>query len=228
MKKIILCLMGLTALGLGLWPAAQAAPMKGKAAVFGNFGYAMYAMDDFNKIIVEPSSGTLDKITGGLTLGGGAQYGLFENILAGLEIQYLMAGEKKDLATHLGTATIDISAPLLEMGLFVKGALPANKMLWLTGGLGVNYLSSSGSIQTTLGTTQEEKMNGSGVGYKIIVGGEAFVSEKISIGLDLGYRIAKIGEVKDADGNILLKPEGGNFTMDYSGGFGQLGVKVYF
>lgn len=176
-------------------------------------------------------------------------YGLMPNLLVGLEIDYLTA-VSKGKAEGSGTimtlpitaiTEVEASAGALGIGPVIKYAMPIGGTMLLTGGLGLDYASVAGSMKsettielmgTTDTTTTEEKLTGSGIGFKILVGGEMFVNPIVSLGADLGYRILKITELKDEDGEVVevLDKDGNleNMELDYSGLIIKGGVKLYF
>lgn len=221
------------------WAAgAQAASVGGKFGIFGDIGFSTFTMSDVNAEMIKPvndsaatfgASGKLNEINSGLTLGGGAQYGIVDNLLIGLELEYLMAGSKTDFSLMGSTNTVEISLPLLAIGGFIKGVLPLDEKLLLTGGVGVDSLSLSGKISSSgAGGSASSDIKGSGLGVRLLVGGQYFLMENFSLGLDLGYRIAKIPEIKDEHDNVAIKSNGEKATVDYSGLIARLGVGFFF
>ena len=258
MKRAFTGLFMLMAGSLLVVQLAGANAIAGKVCLFGELGYSMYAMEQFNEQVdlmnelIEAMGLTTDginKLNGGLTFGGGVMYGLMSNLLVGLEIDYLTAASKGegeasgDIMGITYSVSMDMkaSAGALLIGPVIKYAMPMGDKLLLTGGIGLDYASVSGStkIETTMDmmgitdtTTEEEKMSGSGMGFKILVGGEMFVNPMISVGADLGYRILKITELEDEDGEVIeVADEDGNLEnmeLDYSGLIIKGGVKLYF
>jgi opacity protein-like surface antigen len=259
MKRTFTGLFMLMAGSLLVVQMASANSIAGKIGLFGNLGYSMYAMDQYNEQVdlqnefielMGLTSDGISKLNGGLTFGGGVMYGLMSNLLVGLEIDYLTAvskGEGEDSGTIMGIpySTImkmEASAGALGFGPVIKYAMPIGGTMLLTGGIGLDYASVAGSMTmevtnemmgiTTTIVSEDEKVSGSGIGFKILVGGEMFVNPMISVGADLGYRILKITEVKDEDGEVIevMDADGNveNMELDYSGLIIKGGAKLYF
>jgi hypothetical protein len=191
-------------------------------------------------------------LNGGMTLNGGLHYGITNNLLVGIEAGYLMAGPVKysykgSITTttaepipyppYVQTTTLTVNdngayeytLPATEIGLVFKGFAPVGENLLLGGGLGLDYISLSGKSKYTYNdTTTEDTFTGTTVGVKIMGSGELFLTSNVSLGLDLGYRMAKISEVKDKDGNVAKYSNGSNWTVDYSGLIAQGGIRLYF
>ncbi len=271
MKRIFTGLFMLMAGSLLVVQMASANSIAGKVSLFGNLGYSMYAMEQFNEQVDLQNEAipalmafeaflrgstdftgavteSINKLNGGLTFGGGVMYGVMSNLLVGLEIDYLTAASKGKaegsgtIATLPFTSTTDIeaSAGALLIGPVIKYAMPIGSNMLLTGGIGLDYASVAGSMkrETTIESflteiiTDEEKLTGSGMGFKILVGGEMFVNPMISVGADLGYRILKITELNDEDGEVIEVTDADgndvNMELDYSGLIIKGGVKLYF
>jgi opacity protein-like surface antigen len=217
------------------------ADVEGKFGVFGNLGYEMFALGDVNQFILTPindemaaihASGSLSSINGGGEGGGGLQYGVTSNLLVGAELDYVGASSKATFTLPTGESmTYDYSFPLLSLGVFAKGAWPLTDRLLLTGGLGLDYLSMSGTIKATdyRGVTTQLNASGSGVGFKLSAGGQYFFTGNFSVGLDLGYRFAPINTIKDSDNNTLqVGNPARDMKLDYSGFFTHVGLNLYF
>lgn len=234
MAKFGLRVMVLGLMCFGLTVSSGAASLGGKFGIFGNLGLSTFAMDDFNKDIDDINtlmtsfgvSGKAEKIIGGLTAGGGLQYGVLDNLLIGAEVEGLMAGSKTDFTALGQKVTFELSMPATAVGAFIKGVLPAGNKFFFTGGIGVDYISLAGAIKVT--HSDDVTFTGSGMGFRILVGGQVLFTEMFGLGLDLGYRIAKITELKDKDGKIFKKSDNTNESADYSGLITRLGVNLYF
>jgi len=259
MRKNLFRAVMVLALGLGLGVVALAEgespnSMQGKIGLFGNLGYDTYVMTDWNDAIDNNINhadfgslhyrGDLSKITGGLTLGGGAQYGILDYLIVGAEVELLTAITSGTVSwtnsyytSDHGSEKYDVSIPALAAGVFVKGALPLGERFLLTGGLGIESLMLNGKAKITDSTNsnpdQTIDYTGTGVGGKILVGGEYFFNHWFSLGVDAGYRMAKINKMhyKYENYNVegdALKDDGSNMTVDYSGLILQGGVRFYF
>jgi hypothetical protein len=250
--------------GVSLAGAEETSPNRlgGKFGVFGNIGYSSYAMGDVNsgidgdKAYIQTLNGLPGfsgseptNIYGGLTYGGGVQYGINDHLAIGLEAGALSASPEKYSYTYdvqtvvytgdpfnpISTVTetesfsyeTDYSA--MEVGPVVRGYLPIGERLLLNGSLGLDYVALNGTAKyTNNGQETDTTFSGSTLGVKVTVGGEVFLSNMISLGLDLGYRLANITNVKDKDGNEFKKADGSSASVDYSGLILQGGIRLYF
>ncbi len=259
MKRTFTGLFMLMAGSLLVVQMASANSIAGKLGLFGNLGYSMYAMEQANEqvdlqnefygLLYGLEDDAIGKITGGLTIDGGIMYGLLPNLLIGLELGYLTASSTTEVEmsdTFMGlpmsiSIKTESSAPALTVGPIVKCAMPIGGKLLLTGGLGLDYASVAGKVKMdatsefmgiTTTITDEETASGSGIGFKILVGGEMFVTPMVSVGADLGYRILKITELKDGDGDVIEVADADgnveNMEIEYSGLIIKGGVKLYF
>jgi hypothetical protein len=59
-------------------------------------------------------------------------------------------------------------------------------------------------------------------------GGEFFLTRNVALGMDAGYRDARIDEIWNARGIRVVNADGSNFSLDFSGVFAQGGLRVYF
>jgi len=203
----------------------------GKVGVFGNVGYALFGMQDvndeidlINDAITLTGGETADKIHGGLNAGGGVMIGVTDYLLVGAEANYLWANTKAKFGS---SDEYKLELPGLEVGVFAKLAMPLAEQMLISVGAGLEYYWVMGKSSAT-GLDQDIK--GSNLGGKVMVGGEYFLlPEFMSLGVDIGYRFAKITEVKDQEDQVIPKTLGtDNFTVDYSGPFFLGTVRVYF
>ncbi|MFQ3675524.1 MAG: hypothetical protein SNJ64_03170 [Endomicrobiia bacterium] len=75
---------------------------------------------------------------------------------------------------------------------------------------------------------REETYTGSAITLSIVDYNEIALSSRFSLGLILGYNIAKVSEVKDSDGNVLMDFDGDKIAIDYSGLCYGLSLKYKF
>jgi hypothetical protein len=216
-----------------------------RIGLFGNLGYSGYAMTDENNYIDELNASSalfggksLDHIIGGLTGGIGMTFGFSDFFQLGLEYEGLSAQTEGPLApsgnysnanyviTH-DTTTI----PASESGCFIKFLAPIEDRWLLSFGLGLYslWIDSDTEKRTFAdGSSDSYTFNGSTVATKIWVGGEYFFTRHLSLGLDAGYRFARIDEITDQYGTTVYNGDGSNFTLDYSGPFSRATLQFYF
>lgn len=203
--------------------------------IAGNIGYALYDMNNVNTSIdnandyVESLGGaTLEKITGGLNVNGSVFYGLTDYLLVGLEFGGLQAYTENEPFPG-ETQAYYVSG--LEFGVFGKVAFPVEETFLWTLGLGVIGITTSDAEYhlTTSSGTFVETYKGTAAGVKFMGGGEWFLTPYLALGAEVGYRLAQITEVTDRDETVRwVNSDGSNFIIDYSGLYGQGGLRVYF
>jgi opacity protein-like surface antigen len=205
--------------------------------------------DSINNVKNDPGFGYTmpNNLDGGLTFDGGVQYAILDYLAVGVEIGALTASPIK-YSVVFPVTTVDYTDPLnpvlvttyvtnstefdlstMEIGPIVRGYLPLGEKFLLNASLGVGYVSMTGKIKNEdNGTEAERAWSGHTVGVKMMAGGEYFLSDIASVGLDLGYRMAKIPEVYLQNFGVVKKDDGSNFTLDYSGLIVQVGLHFYF
>lgn len=226
---------------------ASAAPndMAYRVGVFGTLGYSGYAMGDENQYIdqqlnsVSTLAGgkTIDHINGGLTGGLGMTFGLSEFWQIGFEYEGLGAGTSGTLAPPSNAnpplpASATISLPASEFGGFLKIIMPVENRWLFSFGVGLYNLwiddTDTEKYTFTDGSSGSNTFYGSNLASKFWVGGEYFFTHHLSLGVDAGYRFARINYITDQNGVHLLNNDGSNFTLDYSGPFTRAGLHFYF
>jgi hypothetical protein len=74
----------------------------------------------------------------------------------------------------------------------------------------------------------DEDFSGMGLVADLAVGGQYNFSEVVSLATSLGYRFAKINEMKDSAGDYLVKDDGKKLPFDFSGMLLTLGLNFKF
>lgn len=205
--------------------------------LFGNITYENYAMGDINGLInnwndyFDFYGGTrMSGIAGGSNLNLGAEYWLSNLILLGVE-GTLMSAETSGGTSSLG-AEFNLSA--IELGGFIKFAELAYPHVF-SAGFGIYSVSLHNSTEYNymrqLGYYDGYRtFDGSVVGVKLM-GGYQVILGDIGIGVDLGYRFAKVNNIKwTASGyhdRDFLNIHGDKGSIDFSGFFVKAGIKIY-
>lgn len=234
--KIFLLTGGLV---LGLALHAQALSVANKLNLFGDVGFCTVAMADINSEMIQPIndlmsamrvSGSIDLMQRAGTFGGGVQYGITDYLLVGAEAGSIIAQTEGWFPMPLGpTVGYIYFLPLFTAGVTAKYAWPVSDTILLTAGAGMDYLSLNGKLEITDSvSTYTTQLNGTGIGAKVLAGGQLFLSEHFSLGVDVGYRLAVIPEIKDQDGVVAKKRNGENMTADFSGLIARLVVGMWF
>ena len=201
-------------------------------------------MNWFSNNMPNYSGSAPSNIHGGLTYGGGVQYALTDYFAIGVEVGALTASPIKysysfDVPAYdpnypgqFTTQNISYSSEgnvfSIEAGPLIRGYWPIGDRLLLNGTLGLEYVSLNGYEKFNApGAADNITFSGSTWGVKASIGGEVFLSDVISLGLDFGYRLAKITEFQTSgipSDQIIIS--GG--SIDYSGLLFQGGIRLYF
>lgn len=221
-------------------------------------GYATVSMNDVNEELDKFASSfpqqvltpEVTKLGSGLIFGVDVGYEVSGGILVGPRIGYLSCsqGSVSGEITQGGyfykfQTTIDASMiPIMIGGAYTKEVA---ENLLLSGKLYVGYglanIKSGFKTETNApGATTESfeiPYEGSGLVVDIGATGEYKIAENISLGLNLGYRIANISEIKASKdvpeagvkkGDVIKDSEGNPVAVDYSGLTVGLGINFKF
>jgi hypothetical protein len=65
--------------------------------------------------------------------------------------------------------------------------------------------------------SESKSFHGNGFVSDLSIGGEYYIDDMWSIGLNLGYSMANIAKIKTSDGKVMKKENGSNMSLDFSG-----------
>lgn len=215
-------------------------------------GFGFFAMHDFNRLLADrhsvllpaPANASAPGMSWGMDLGTSVQYGVWDYLLAGLEVSYLTT----DTSAKVGSSAVfppqdqyyTLRVPALELSGVVRAAWPVNHMLLLTAGAGWSFLSlvnaeesleARSSLTGTVYSSQSVPFSGQGWGVKAMAGAEFWVWEWFSLGLEAGYRWARVQPVQADSGAgkaTLQAADGGDLSADFSGPFIRYQFNFYF
>jgi hypothetical protein len=190
---------------------------KGVPWAAGSIGFHTYAMGDVNdgihgyNTLIAPLN--MEDIKSGLGLGGavGMDYPKFS-----VAVSYERLKGKSDVSDVSGHVEYRVPANLfLAEGTYRR---PTSGSLGWGIGAGIGLVSSAAEVDATIPalTDQTRKLEGSSAAFDVFVTGVADVYKHVAVVPSVGYRYAKIGEVK-SDGATLTNSDGSKFTLDYSG-----------
>ena len=186
--------------------------------ISGFGGYTTLNMSGVNTALdhfAANNSGTSTDVKSGYYVGADAGITTFPFLKIGPRLEYVGAGQGV-VTTPGGKATVDSNLLLLEAGVTFDTSLPLTG-LSVIGGVWGGY----GMANATVTQTGSGDFTGKGgafcgevaaqLRYKLVAG--------LSIGLDLGYRLANIATVNDTNGNPLIAdPNSGDAEpFDFSG-----------
>jgi Outer membrane protein beta-barrel domain len=190
--------------------------------------FATYSMSDVNNDIGNTNASlagtglSMDGVHGGLGLGLSFGLELTDHFRLGLGYDHLSA------STDVGddTGHINYDFPANTLGLFGQYAFPAPGAFSPYLGGAVGLVSEAGSVSvviTDLGAFKGS-LKGSGGLFEVFAGGDWWTAPRFALAGTVGYRHAKIDEIKLA-GDILYLANGDKYSIDYSGVFVQAGIK---
>jgi hypothetical protein len=208
---------------------AQAAGFRPWAGLTGSWG--TYVMSDVNQNIREANaliagSGlSMDEIKNGLGLGATLAGDFAGGATIGIAYDRLFAST--DVADASAKLTYDLGANAFRA--FGEYRLPSTT--WISPRIGVagGLVSTSGSIALSItgGGGATNDVTGTGPLFEGYAGGDWWTAPQFAVTGSLGYRYAKVGEVKIQD-QTAYNLDGSKRTADYSGFIARLGVKVAF
>ena len=185
-----------------------------------NASYAGYQMTDVNGL----TGLGLKKISGGPGFGATAGLDFPGHVALGVGYDRLAASSQ---SSHAG-ASPKFLMPANAFRGFVEYRLPSRGHLGLRLGVAGGTVMEAGSAATAFtepaGTTETLRLKGSGALIEGYGSGEWQATPRIAATATLGYRHAKVGELKEA-GVVLFKPNGLPLTADYSGVIARIGLK---
>ncbi len=213
---------------LMLMPALAFAQARPWVQVGG--GFSTHAMGDVNDLITQlnnESNVGMDKVNKGYSINGALGVDITPKIAVGASYDRLLA-----------------SSELKVLGVTYKWDLPANHFrafgqytlvknpknaAFLEAGVGLINASGKETLSGAGSSDINEERNGTAVTFDAALGGEYNAMTQMSIVGTIGYRYAKIGEVKDQADRVLYLPDGTTkATLDYSGLAIRAGLKFWF
>ena len=201
-----------------------------------NGSWGGYKMTDVNDRIAgvhhgvdeegNPVSVGLKKITAGLGLGGSAGLDFPGHVTLGVGYERLSASSK---ASFTG-GSYEYRVPANALRGFMEYRIPPRGRFGARLGVGGGTVMEAGpaaiAIDFTDGTANRSfPFEGSGALLEVYGSGEWRATSRVAATASLGYRHAKAAEIKEA-GSVLFEAGGSPSTVDYSGGFARLGLRV--
>ncbi|HVP14141.1 MAG TPA: hypothetical protein VMS88_01280, partial [Terriglobales bacterium] len=191
--------------------------------------WSSYAMKDVNALVHELNAGiagsglssSVDEIKYGLGFGGRLGLEFSAPLTIGV-------GYERLTATSGLSPVATLENPANAYCGFLEGRMPLGKTGSLRLGVAGGVVSEAGQYDFTMpGFSQDTKVTGSGPLYEIYLGSSAWALPRFGITGSLGYRHARIGEVKaEAEGIswTVRNAAGADFSTDYSGPFARVGL----
>jgi len=198
----------------------------GGLSLSGDAGYYTYGMDDVN---ARYGNGGGNAINGGLGYGGGLALGFTNRLAARVGLDYLQAsrGAVHSIGGTEYTTTVNLPATVLFIG--GEYVLVPLRILnvKLIGGYTLVTIhngdeSTDGGNSLDLGA-----VTGSGSGFQVGLGVEAFLANGFSLEADLAYDYAKIANATFAGSAADPGSTGSNGVVDYSGLVAKLAFNIY-
>ncbi len=196
-----------------------------------NGSWGTYSMSDINDKVRDINSAiagsglSMKEIDNGFGLGGIAGVDLSTGATFGLGYDHLFA--RTELGDATGTLTFDFPANAFRaIGEYkFRSASRFSPRLGVAGGL----VSEAGSIDLSVtgGPSEKEDITGSGPLFEAYAGGELWAAPQFAVTGSLGYRYAKVKEVK-ASGETIVNSDRSKSSVDYGGVLARLGLKFAF
>ena len=193
--------------------------------------WATYSMSDVNRDIgdintqLAGSGITMDEINNGFGFGATLGGDFVGSWSIGVGYDRLFANSEVGDAT--GTLTYDFPANAWRA--FGEYRFPSSTQVSPRIGVAGGLVSESGSIELSapgFGTLTGD-LEGSGPLFETYAAGDWWAAPQFAVTGSLGYRYAKIGEVK-IQGQTVQNVDGSKYTIDYGGFNARLGLKVAF
>jgi hypothetical protein len=205
-----------------LLPALASAQPKPWLQVGG--GFNTHTMGDVNNFIdiANLAGGTIDNVNKGFSFHGAFGVDVAPKFAVGVSYDRMMANGKGNLSDMV--IEFDMPANLIRgFGQYQLVKAP-NGAIFAEVGLGM--VSTAGKVKAT-GFTDSE-YSGSAVTFDGNLGGELAAGPQVSFVGTIGYRAAKIEDVKDQAGDPFPTISGANGAFDYSGLAIRAGLKLAF
>jgi len=205
MRRSLLLTAVVVVLALPSAAGAQSLPW-----VAADVGFHTYDMSDVNDLF---AGSPIDKITKGFGFGAGVGVDLPKVTLAAT---YERLTGSTDYSDPTGSIKFDMPANLFMAQAIYR--FPTTGTFGLGIGGGIGYISTGAKISLTITGvgSDSQTLEGSSAAYAAFLAGDWKVGTKVSLMPMLGYRYAKIGEVK-ADGEVVHNDDGSKFEIDYTG-----------
>jgi hypothetical protein len=190
--------------------------------------WATYSMSDVNAEIRSINSmiapTTMNEIkngfgfgaTGGVDLSNGATFGL----------GYDRLSANSSASDPSGSITYDLPANAFRA--FGDYRFPSKSQFSPVVGAAAGLVSESGSVSLSVAGVGSASGEAKGTGpvLEAFAGGDWSASPRFAVVGSLGYRYAKIGEVKGQANQVIYNPDGSKYTIDFSGFLLRLGIRV--
>jgi len=195
--------------------------------------WATYSMKDVNRFVDDFNTDVAG--IGLLTKMDEIKYGLGFGAALGIDLP-------GGIALGFGYDRLKASSGLSPLGsnehpadvfrAFVEYQLPVRGLTGLRLGAAGGTVSETGRMEFTMPmATESVKLSGKGPLVEVYIGSAVWATPRFGLSGSLGYRHAKVGEVKGEFAGrklTLHNANGSKFTTDYSGVLVRLGLKVAF
>lgn len=181
-------------------------------------------MGDVNSLVTASPGG--NDLNSGEQIGLDVRYRIADNWVAGIEGNYLFADQT---STFTGGSTLTENLNAMEYLINGSYVFPdVATGLDLRVGIAAGFAALSGAnFGGSAEANTTASLSGSGFDGKIFVGADYYFMPALSLGLDLGYRYAKLSAITVTDsGNsfTLTNKDGSDSSVDYSGLNAQLAL----
>ncbi|MGH7730998.1 MAG: hypothetical protein ACRENJ_07075 [Candidatus Eiseniibacteriota bacterium] len=217
----------LTAVGMVIPLAAQA--LNERVWLMVNGGAGQYAMADLNTLIDETNAANAGTGWSFARVEDGRLFGLTMGFETGGKWNFGLGCDRLSAATRASDANgaLEYRFGANAWRLFGEYALrPIGQSTFFVGGA-VGIIQENGKlIESTTGSAPYEyKIHGSDPSYEGHVGGNLWVTPQFGLTATVGYRYARVNEVKVEEFPIIMS-NGEPMSLDFSGVSARLGIKL--
>ncbi|MCC6653258.1 MAG: hypothetical protein IT348_19055 [Candidatus Eisenbacteria bacterium] len=199
--------------------------------VSGALAGSTYAMGDVNDDISTINSALngsglkMEKMSSGVGFGFSAGLDMGSGWSIGLGYDRLNASS--DVGDYSGSLEYDMPGSLLRGFGRYTFASPGKVKGFLEGSAGRVTAGGSVTLSATGGGALSRDVEGSGIAFEASAGGEIWAAPQLAFTGSAGFRKAEAKNVT-SDGTPVFTASGEDYTIDYSGLFARLGVKIAF
>jgi hypothetical protein len=218
MKRTIAAICLLTAIASASTAQALPRPWLG---ISGSI--STYEMGDVNAQIRDIDLANLDEIGNGFAFGLHA--GLRLSPLLNLAVGYGFLTASSEVAGPVGALDYNLPAHAFHGGVELRAPTPGPVKLGV--GAGVGMVSSAGDLVLAVAGLGDlvGEVSGSAPMYEGYAMADLWFTPLMALSPSIGYRHAKISEIQ-VNGTTLYNLDGSQFSVDYSGYFARLTLKI--
>jgi hypothetical protein len=196
-------------------------------SIFAGGGWSTHSMSDVNdelqilNALIAPLS--IDEISGGATYELGVSIPLSSALELGLA--YERFSPSSDVGDATGSISYDFAANTYRAFLLYGFPSTSKFKVGIGGALGIVSSAGQVEIRETGGDFASGSVSGSDLLLEGFVHGDYWVSPRVAVFGDAGFRYAKVGEI-EVRNTPIYTDTGDRYSVDYSGLSLRVGLKI--